>query len=344
MAQETTGTLKRPRVTDEGMRNITSALMGFPAILVAHELRLFEFLAPGPRSVDEVVQKLRLRPRAAETILDVATAAGFLSCQDRRYGLTPLAEDYMLEASPTYWGHYLDYVIQSDLYSLTSIRKALTGPEPKHSGGTEIFDTHEEDDRKAEQFTRWMHSLSMAPALAWPSEIDLGAHKHMIDVAGGSGAHTIGALGRWPHLRSTLLDRPAVLGVAREMIAAHGLTERSHTLGFDMWKDPFPEGDVHFYSQIFHDWNLERCGVLAAKSFAALPSGGRIIVHELLPNEDGTGPFRVVAVNVVLCLLYSGGRQHGIGDLRRTLESAGFRDIEVKRTFDEWGIVTGRKP
>ncbi|GAC1351015.1 MAG: methyltransferase [Polyangiales bacterium] len=336
--------LEKPRLTDERLRDITAALMGFPVILVAHEMRLFDLLAGGAQTAEEVARALKLRVRAAETILDVATSAHFLTRDASRYALTPLAEDYLLSSSPTYWGHYLDYISQRDLYSLKNIREALTAPDRKHGKGTEIFDVHEEDAEQGRQFARWMHSVSMGPALSWPDHIDLGSHKHLLDIAGGSGAHTIGVLTRWPALRSTVLDRPSVLGVTRAMLSDRGLDERAQTRAFDIWRDPFPSADVHFYSQIFHDWSVDRCEMLAAKSFAALPSNGRIVLHELLPNQDGTGPFRVVAVNVVLCLLYSGGKQYTVRELSDLLKAAGFVDVVSKMTFNDWGIVTARKP
>jgi hypothetical protein len=37
-----------------------------------------------------------------------------------------------------------------------------------------------------------------------------------------------------------------------------------------MWQDPFPPAEVHFYSQIYHDWPPERCRLLTRKSFESL--------------------------------------------------------------------------
>lgn len=45
---------------------------------------------------------------------------------------------------------------------------------------------------------------------------------------------------------------------------------------------PPPRFDAHFFSNVWHDWNEEQCANLAARSFKALPSGGRILLHEML--------------------------------------------------------------
>jgi O-methyltransferase domain len=61
-------------------------------------------------------------------------------------------------------------------------------------GGEQVFKSLEEQAELARGFTRGMHSISMGPALAWPDVVDLSRHRLMLDVGGGSGAHSIGAL------------------------------------------------------------------------------------------------------------------------------------------------------
>jgi hypothetical protein len=57
---------------------------------------------------------------------------------------------------------------------------------------------------------------------------------------------------------------------------------------------------------IFHDWPPDRCRLVAPKSFDSLTAGGRIIAHEILFNDDRTGPFPVAAVNVDMLVAMPG--------------------------------------
>ncbi len=41
---------------------------------------------------------------------------------------------------------------------------------------------------------------------------------------------------------------------------------------------------------ILHDWNEEHSREILRKCYQALPSGGAIIICELLVNDDKTGP------------------------------------------------------
>ena len=82
--------------------------------------------------------------------------------------------------------------------------------------------------------------------------------------------------------------------------------------------------------------------MLARKSFQSLPPGGRIVIHEMLFNNDRTGPFPVAAFNVDM-LVAMPGQQYSKRELSTMLREAGFRDIEVKPTFGYWSVLTGVK-
>src|SRR4030095_10078769 len=103
---------------------------------------------------------------------------------------------------------------------------------------------------------------------------------------GGSGAHCIGATLQWPHLHAIIFDMAPACEVAQEYIAHHNLQHRIKTHVGDMWNDAFPSADLHFYSMIYHDWSPEKCRFFTQKSFESLQSGGRLIIHETLYNDD----------------------------------------------------------
>jgi hypothetical protein len=75
----------------------------------------------------------------------------------------------------------------------------------------------------------------------------------------------------------------------------------------------------------------------------AWDGGGRLIVHELLLEDERPGPTAVASYGVAM-LLWTEGRQYSGGELSLMLSEAGFTDVEVHRSFGYWGIVTGRKP
>ncbi len=308
----------RPRTDDRPLRDVFSGIFAYPMVLVAHDLKLFALLAARPRRLQEICDALNISLRPAEVLVAVCASLGFLDLRDGRYSLTTLAEDYLLETGPAYYGGYLDLIISLHaMYSFETVKKAVLTGSPQVYGGDEVFRSHEERADRARAFTRAMHSASMAPALAWPDVVDLSAHRTLLDVGGGSGAHAIGAALRWPQLRAVVLDLASVCTVADEVAARYGLQGRVRAHPADMWQDPFPPAEVHFYSQVY---------------------------HEVLYNDEKTRPLAAAAMSVQMLLFYTGGRQYSGCELTAMLAESGFVEIEVKSTFGYWSIVTGRKP
>jgi acetylserotonin N-methyltransferase len=68
--------------------------------------------------------------------------------------------------------------------------------------------------------------------------------------------------------------------------------------------------------------------MLARKSFEALPAGGRILLHEILMDDDGCGPLPAAAFSLLM-LLGTRGRQYSLPELRQMLEAAGLAAVEV---------------
>jgi hypothetical protein len=334
----------KPHSDDAALWDVIFGVYARPAVMLSHKLKLFPLLHEKPRTIGEVCSALKIARRPAETLLAVNASLGFVRLQDDRFRLTRLSEDYLLPESPTYFGSYFDLIINNySVCSFESLERAVLTDKPQVYGGAEVFQSHEQRAELARSFTRAMHSISMAPALAWPSKLNLSKHRVMLDVAGGSGAHSIGATLRWTKLKAIIFDLAPVCEVAREFAEAQGPAGRITTKVGDMWNDPFPEADLHFYSYIFHDWQPDKCRLLARKSFDALPSSGRIVVHEALYNNQKTGPFAAAAYSMIM-LGWTTGRQYSGREISEMLTGGGFVGIEIKPTFGFMSIVTGRKP
>jgi len=309
VAQQNSVTIQKPRADERPLWDLLEAAIGTYGLLVAHNLKLFPFLAEQPRTLQEVCDALKIVSRPADALLTLCVSAGLLRVQDGRYSLTSLAEDYLLEGSSTYFGGFLDLLIAIDSsggLSVEAFKKAVLTNSPQ----TEV--------------------------------LDLSAYQLLLDIGGGSGAHCIGATLRWPNLQAVVYDLAPVCEVAEEYIARYGLQGRVRTQAGDMWSDAFPSADLHFYSNIYHDWPPEKGRLLTQKSFESLEPGGRLVIHEVLYDHDKTGPLTVAAANMVMLLAVEGQQYSGRG-LCAMLAGAGFVDIEVKPTCGYWSIVTGRK-
>jgi hypothetical protein len=335
--------IRKPRTDDRLLWDIVMGIYGHQAVLLAHDLNLFSLLAKKPLTAGEISEALHIALRPAQAIVSACVSLGLLAFTDGRYRLTPVAEDYLVEGGPAYFGNFFDVSLANGALAYERLKKAALTNAPQVYDGEDLYESHEGQAERARAFTRMMHSHSRAPALAWPDRIDLSRNRMMLDVGGGSGAHSIGAALRWPALRTVILDLPSVCAVAEEYVFSAGLTDRISTRAFDIWSEPYPPADLHFYSDIFHDFTPEKCGYLAKKSLEGLDAGGRIMIHEMLYNDGKTGPFTVAGYDVSM-LVWTEGQQFSGKELSLMLGEAGFADIEVIPTFGYWHIVTGRKP
>ena len=152
----------------------------------------------------------------------------------------------------------------------------------------------------------------------------------------------MGAVSKWPNLRGIVLDHADVCAVASQFIESNGLQTRVSTYAADFFNDPYPYADLHLYSQIFHDWPPDRCRFLTMKSWRSLPRGGRIVIHEMLFDDDRSGPFAAAAFNIDMMVTML-GQQYSGAELRSILFDAGFSNIDIRVTLGHWSIVTAIK-
>ncbi len=331
--------------SDEWIYEILDGIVGLMAVPVAWRSGLFDLVAESPMDEDEIRRALDLKERPAAALLAVCCALGALEKSSRGFQLTPQAARFLWSGSPSYLGDLLEtYFENPQNWTLAQVQESLLSDQPHGIRGEEWTRRLESDPAWALRFTQGMHAHSLLPAKAWPGRVDLSANRVLLDVAGGSGIHSLEALRRWPELRAVVLESPAVCRCSGHFLKDAGVAARRLRFhAADMWSDPWPEADLHFFSDVFHDWSPEECATLAARSFAALPSQGRILVHEMLFNDQKTGP-KAVAFSSLSMVLWTQGRQYSGAELAKILTGAGFDRVQRHPTFGCWSLVTARKP
>ncbi|NJN21428.1 MAG: methyltransferase [Leptolyngbya sp. RL_3_1] len=336
--------LKRSTTDDSRLWDIVLGHFSYHMLLVAHNRQLFPLLAKQPQTLGEIASQLGLALRPTQAMVTAIAAMGFVKVDQAHYSLTTFAEEYLLADSPTYFGGFLDMVTANHaVNTYDSLQKAVADNAAQVYADGDLFASHQQQAELAKAFTLAMHGHSMGAALEWVELLDLSDHKVLLDVGGGSGAHAIAAVLKWQQLRAVVADLPPVCEVADGVIARHQLQQRITTQPTDMWETPFPDADVHFYADIYHDWPPEKGTFLTEKSFAQLPAGGRIIIHEMLLNASKTGPRAAANYNTAM-LLWTEGQQYTDVELVQLLTQAGFTKVEIIPSSGYWSLVTGVKP
>jgi hypothetical protein len=336
------GVLDLPTCDDRLMWDVWLSIYHLRTVNVADRIGLFPLLHETPLDAQQVSEHLSLGPRATEAMLGILSALGFLTQLDRKFHLTDVSRNFLLPNSPYYWGGALRLTEDLPL-TASMLQEALQRDAPTlHWRGN--WEVQEEDPDKTKFFTAAMHSHSLPAVLGAARRGDFEGIHRLLDVGGGSGCFCIALAQRYPHLHFTILELPGVCHVAQQYIAEHGLTERIDTSSANMFTDPWPSGhDGVLFMNIFHDWDWDTCVHLGRRSFDALPSGGRIYVHEMLLDDTRDGPLAAISFSMKMAFAEK-GKQMTAGELDRLLRECGFGDVQVTRTYGYYSLVTGRKP
>jgi ubiquinone/menaquinone biosynthesis C-methylase UbiE len=117
----------------------------------------------------------------------------------------------------------------------------------------------------------------------------------LLDVGGGSGAFSIALCRRFPTLRATILDFPAVVEVARAYRDEAAMQDRIELVGGDAVSTPWPSGQhVVLMSYLLSALGDEEPGseveAVLAKAHDCLEPGGLLVVHDFMLDDAGPGP------------------------------------------------------
>ena len=197
-------------------------------------------------------------------------------------------------------------------------------------------------------FWEAMHSISSNTGETLARAVNFKPFKRVLDVGGGSGAIDIELCRRHRHLRATVYDLPHVVEIAAQKIAAAGLSDRIATAGGSFFTDAiFPSGhDAIVLSMIMHDWSETDNRAILRKCHDALPSGGAVIICELLVDDDKTGPPPGALMSLNMLVETTGGRNYTAAEYSRWLKDIGFRKMKTVRLKGAGadGAVIGIKP
>jgi hypothetical protein len=306
------------------------AIMAADALAVAIvHLDLFTLVDRSPADVAGLCDRFGLHRRPVDVLCTLLIAQELLTRDGGgRLHPTATAREFLVAGSPFDARPY--YAAMADRPGVADFLKVLRTGRPAHWPGDDTAgDWHAamHDPTFAEAFTAAMDCRGrvLAPALA--AAVGPLAPRRLLDVGGGSAVYSQGLAERFPDLTVTVLEAKPVDALARRAIAAAGLDARIEVVAADMFRAAWPEGhDCHLFSNVFHDWDEAECRTLVAKSVTALSSGGRILIHDMLLDDDKSGP-RWAAEYSVLLTTITQGRLYSAAEIGGWLAEHGFQIV-----------------
>lgn len=112
------------------------------------------------------------------------------------------------------------------------------------------------------------------------------------------------------------------------------------------FESDFPKGaDAFLFSHFFTIWSKKKDAQLLQKSFAALPSGGRVMIFNMMQKDDGTGPLSAAVGSPYFLTLATGeGMLYSWREYETLFREAGFSKVTRLVLPRDHGVITGYKP
>ena len=305
-------------------------------LLSAVELGVFTTLGAKSLTGGELLDALKLHPRANPDFFDTLVALKFLERdgdgQDARYRNTPETAAFLDRNSPQFIGGFLE-MANARLYpfwgNLTEgLRTGQPQNEIRQSGKSMFAELYSKPER-LEQFMDAMSGISAGNFQALAEKFVFSKYKTLCDIGGATGQLSMSVAKKHPHMRCMTADLPQATAIAQKKIAAAGLSDRVTAVSIDFFSDSFPKADVITMGMILHDWNLERKKMLIGKAFEALPAGGAFIVVENLIDDARRENAFGLMMSLNMLLEFGEAFDFTGADFGSWCREAGFKKIEV---------------
>jgi len=321
---------------------LVTAYWDSQALLTANRLGIFGALGDGPKSAEALAEALGTQPRPTRLLLNACAALGLLEADGEAYRNSPLAAAFLVPDRPGYLGNGVRY--SDNLYGTWGrLEQALREDAPQLP--EEVYLGRDEAQTRA--FVYGMHDRALGDGRVLVELLDLSGRERMLDVGGGPGTYSSLLTGRFPGLRSTLLDLPDVVAIAKEILAGMGASERVETLPGSYHETEFPSGnDVVLISGVLHRESEAGCRRLIDKAVAALEPGGLLVVSDVMTDAGGAGPAFATLFGLNMLLTAPHGGVHADADIEAWMGEAGLVEM-TRRPFPPpmpHRVVTGERP
>ncbi|MGH9163356.1 MAG: methyltransferase [Vicinamibacteraceae bacterium] len=316
----------------------------WPAAIIssAAAYDFFTHIARGHTTAAAIASAAGTDPRGTRMVLDSLVALEFLTKRNDQYSLTAESDTFLVrdrrtsivemiaEHPPLMWEDW------------GRLREALKTGRPVTAvdnvgAGSEFFP----------KLIRMIMSLSLGPADAVAEHLGAGSTMKggsILDVGAGSCAWSIPFAQRDRTAKITAFDLQSVLSEAATIVQEFGVAECFRMQAGDYRTEEFgTDYDVVIFGNVCHIETPEANRQLIGRAARALKPGGRLVIGDMLPNEERTGPpFPLMfAINM---FLHGDGDTYTFGEYRTWLLDAGFASADTYDTHRSHSpVIIARK-
>jgi SAM-dependent methyltransferase len=301
--------------------------MGFMAakhLFIASEIELFEMLASGPATLDQLAGKSSVPRRTLRISADAMASLGLLKPQGDRYRNSEAAAAFLSGGA----GYDLRPMLRFwDRISYPAWLKLEDAVRTGH--GQAHFDRFSEDEQQI--FSQGVESFSAPMAASLAASYDFGRHRRVLDVAGGTGSFLVAVLRRYGGLKGTLFELPGACAVARQHLANQPEGARIEVVEGDLFKDPLPDGhDALIVANTVHVLSAAHNLELLRSMRRSVTAGARLLLADLWTDASHTQPPAAALMSGEFLVISGEGQTYAEEEADDWLRQVDWRKLERK--------------
>lgn len=325
----------------------------FQTLYSAVELGLFELLSLNSKhSITEISQYLKIKKQPTRILLVGLVSSGIISKdEDGLYSTASQLIDETLKAdSPKSLVSYIKlqhHVMYKGMFYFLDALKQYKNVGLIEFPGEEstLYGRIGHDPELKKIFQQAMQEISVRDKDELVESLDLSQVKYLIDIGGGNGTNIISMANKYSHLKASVFDLAPVRELAHKNIKENNLEDRTSFIAGDCFSDSLPqEADCILMAHFCTIWSEEKNKLLFEKVYQSLNSGGKIVLFNMMQNDDETGPLTVAIGSPYFLTIATGeGMLYTWNEYKTWLEKVGFKDISYKQLPSTHGIIIGTK-
>jgi hypothetical protein len=308
--------------TPEPIMKIAMGFMAAKHLFTASAIGLFEALAAGPLTREEIAQKTNVPVRTLGIITAAMVSLGLIERQGNRYQNGAVAATFLagsggpdMRPMLRFWDH-ISYPTWGKLEEAVRTGQG----QAKFGGFSEV---------EQQIFSQGVESFTAGTAVALANAYDFSRHQRVLDVGGGTGSFLLAILQHHKSLSGTLFELPGACAVARERVAKTPEASRISIVEGDFFKDPLPAGhDVLILANTAHVLSAEHNIELMKSMRGQVPQGARLLLADLWTDPTYAEPTAAALMSGEFLVISGEGQAYSEQDADGWLTQTGWKKIE----------------
>ena len=334
-----------------GLALIAAGHTAFQLLWAGAQLNVFGTLSKNPGlKKEDIAARIGLEPQPARILLTGLTALKLLVKENDTYRNAAIVDQLLVPDNPQNMIDILGWqaliVYPGEMDFLESLRRNTNVGLRRFPGEeNNLYQRLARDPELEKVFHAAMSSLSRSANAILAKSLDLSTSKHLVDAGGGDATTAIVLARAYPNLRLTVFDIPSVCELAKKNAEKAGVGDRVGVHAGDLFSTPFPAGvDTILFAHMMTIWSLERDTALLARAYQALPAGGRVVIFNMMGNDEEDGPLTTALGSPYFLSIATGqGMLYAWREYEECFAKAGFKRTQRVVLPRDHGALIGTK-